>query len=177
VIVKKAAAFVAIIILWGAIAWLNEGLAISEEMPVPADMQASLFKKIFAYDKKLSSVADVKVVVAFIDSSAGLKDEIVKAFQGAGISVKALKADQVVGNLVDISAIYITAGANLLRPVCQNSQILSITGMPSLVENGSVAIGLGVAEGKPKILIHLGELKAVGHEVSAKLLQLAKIIE
>jgi hypothetical protein len=177
VIYKKAAAFVAIAIVWGAIAWLSAGSAISEEMAVPADMQASLFKKIFAYDKKLSTTTEIKVVVAFVDSSAGLKDEIVKAFQAAGILVKALKADQLAGNLGDISVIYLTSGGIPIRSVCQKSQILSITGMSALVENGSAAIGLGSADGKPKIIIHLGELKAEGHEVSAKLLQLAKVIE
>jgi len=156
--------------------WLSVGQAISQEMPVPAEMQASLFKKIFAYDKKLSLEAEIKVVVAFADSSAGMKDEIVKAFQGAGISAKALKMDQLPGNLGDVSAIYLTSGSGPVKSVCQKSQILSITGIPSLVESGAAAIGLGISESKPKIVIHLGELKAEGHEVSAKLLQLAKVI-
>jgi hypothetical protein len=147
------------------------------EMPVPPDMQASLFKKIFGYDKKLSTLSEYKIVVAYADASAAVKDEVVKAFQGVGISARALKADQLAGNLGDAAAVYIAAGAVSASSVCQKNQILSITGFPSLVESGTAAIGLGIAEGKPKILVHLGILKAEGHEVSAKLLQLAKVIE
>jgi hypothetical protein len=149
----------------------------ADDMPVPPDMQASLFKKIFGYDKKLSTLSEYKIIVAYSDASAGSKDEVVKAFQGVGISARALKADQLAGNIGDVSAIYIAAGAASAESVCQKNQILSITGFPSLVENGTAAIGLGVVESKPKILVHLGKLKAEGHEVSAKLLQLAKVIE
>lgn len=169
------------------IVWLIGGLfsllclaartAYSDEMPVPPEMQASLFKKIFGYDKKLSALSEFKIIVAYSEASAGMKDEVVKAFQGVGITAKALKADQLAGNLGDASAIYITAGAIAAESVCQKNQILSITGIPLLVENGSAAIGLAVVESKPKILVHMGKLKAEGHEVSAKLLQLAKVIE
>jgi len=158
-------------------AWVEGAPAISQEMPVPVDMQVSLFKKIFAYDKKLSAARDLKIIVAFADESAKTKDEVVKAFEGAGISAKALKADQMAGNIGDASVIYIAAGAGPLKSVCQKNQILSITGIPSLVESGAAAIGLGVLDSKPKIIVHMGELKAEGHEVSAKLLQLAKVIE
>ncbi len=156
--------------------WIRCVPAISQEMPVPAVMQASLFKKIFAYDKKLSSATDIKVAVVFSDSSAGVKDEIVKAFESAGISAKAFKADQIAANAGSLSAIYLTSGAESAKAVCQKNQVLCITGLPSLVESGTAAIGLGVSDNKPKIWIHLGELKAEGHEVSANLLQLAKVI-
>ncbi len=153
------------------------GHAVSEEMPVPPPMQAQLFKKIFAYDKKLSTAPTVKVVVAFVDSTASAKDALVKAFKEAEIPVQAMKADQVAANLGDASVIYVTGAAAAVRSICQKNQVLSITGIPSLVEAGNVSIGLSVAESKPKILVHMGELKAEGHEVSAKLLQLAKIID
>jgi hypothetical protein len=163
-----------LVLLFGS--WLSLA-GIAEEMPVPPEMQASLFKKIFAYDKKLSTLGEYKIIVVYADASASSKDELIKAFQGIGISARALKADQLIGNLGDTSAIYIAAGAVSASSICQKSQILSITGIPSLVESGNVAIGLGIAEGKPKILVHLGKLKAEGHEVSSKLLQLAKVIE
>jgi hypothetical protein len=160
---------------------LTPGLAgkmlMAEEMPVPPGMQASLFKKIFGYDKKLSTLTELKIVVAYAEASAASKDELVKAFQDVGISAIALKADQVAANLGDTSAVYIASGAASAESVCRKNHILSITGIPSLVENGTAAIGLGVVEGKPKILVHLGKLRAEGHEVSAKLLQLARVIE
>ena len=55
--------------------------------------------------------------------------------------------------------------------------ILSISGVPSYAENGSVSIGLGVEDGKPKIIINMSQLKAEKQELSADLLKIAKIIQ
>jgi hypothetical protein len=144
---------------------------------VPPDMQASLFKKIFAYDKKLAETAELKVVVAFSEVSSSLKDDIVKAFQSIGISARAAKVDQLAANLGGVDAVYLFADAASAKAICKKNQILSITGASSLVESGNAAIGIGVEDKKPKIVVHLKELKEEGHEVSAKLLQLAKVIE
>jgi hypothetical protein len=150
---------------------------IAQGTSVPIVMQAPLFKKILAYDKKLAMTTSIKLIVAFSDSSTAEIDEIVKAFLGEGMSVRAVKVDQLASNLGDAAVIYISAGADSANLICQKNQILSITGIPSLVENGKASIGLGVVDNRPKILVHLKKLKEEGHEVSAKLLQLAKVIE
>ena len=155
----------------------SPGQMFSQEMPVPTSMQVLLFKKIFSYDKKLSNAAEINILISYTNSSTKLKDEILDAFKKAGISIVAKKPDQVAGSLNGISAIYIIDDTGPVKPLCRENKILSITGVPALVQKGDAAVGLDVSDNKPKILVHMEELKSVGHEFSAKLLQLAEVIQ
>jgi len=149
---------------------------LAEDMPVPPELQVAIFKKVFNYDKSIQ-VGAVKMLVVFTDTSAGIKDQVVKAFKDSGVPVTAAKADQMSGSLEGINVLYIAPGVSGAKQVCQKNGILSITGNPSLVESGEASVGLSVQDNKPKIVVNLGRLKAEGHDMSANLLQLAKIIQ
>jgi hypothetical protein len=149
---------------------------LAQDMPVPPELQVAIFKKVFNYDKTIPGGAP-KMLVAYTDSSAAVKDQVVKAFKEAGVSVTAAKADQLAGALEGINVLYLAPGVTGVKQICQKNGILSITGVPSLVESGEASVGLAVVEAKPKIVVHLGRLKAEGHDMSANLLQLAKIIQ
>jgi len=58
------------------------------DMPVPPDLQVAIFKKVFNYDKSIQG-GSPKMLVAFTDTSAGIKDQVVKAFKDAGVTVSA----------------------------------------------------------------------------------------
>ncbi len=148
----------------------------AQDMPVPPELQVAIFKKVFNYDKSIQ-VGAVKMLVAFTDTTAGVKDQVVKAFKDSGVPVSAAKADQLAGALEGVNVLYITPGVPGAKQICQKNGILSITGSPSLVESGEASVGLSVQENKPKIVVNLGRLKAEGHDMSANLLQLAKIIQ
>jgi hypothetical protein len=150
--------------------------ALAQDMPVPAELQVALFKKVFGYDKTIQE-GTVKMLVAFTDTSAGVKDQVVKAFKDAGMAVSAAKADQLPASIGGVNVLYVTPGVSGTKQICQKNGILSITGMPSLVESGEASVGLSVMDNKPKIIVHLRQLKAEGHELSSNLLQLAKIIQ
>lgn len=150
--------------------------ALAQDMPVPTELQVALFKKVFGYDRKIQEGA-VKILVSYTDTSAGVKDQVVKAFKDAGLTVSAAKADQLPASIVGVNVLYVTPGVSSVKQICQKNGILSITGVPSLVESGEVSVGLAVMDNKPKIIVHLKQLKAEGHELSANLLQLAKIIQ
>ena len=145
-------------------------------MPIPAELQVALFKKVFIYDKTIQG-GEPKMLVAFTDASAGVKDQVIKAFKDSGVSVSAVKADQLPGAIGGINVVYVTPGVSGVKQICQKNGILSITGVPSLVESGEVSVGISVQDNKPKIIVHLKQLKAEGHELSANLLQLAKVIQ
>jgi hypothetical protein len=147
----------------------------AQEMPVPPELQVALFKKVFGYDKKIQQSA-LKMLVVFTDASAGVKDQIVKAFKDSGVAVNAVKSDQLTDSIAGVNVLYIAPGVSGAKQICQKNGILSITGMPSLVESGEASVGLSVLDNKPKIIVHLKQLKAEGHELSANLLQLARII-
>jgi len=150
--------------------------AFAADPSLPPDLQVSLFKKVFGYDKTIPP-GTIKLVVAFTDSSASIKDQVVKAFQESGIAVSAVKEEQLSGSLSGVNVLYVTPGIQNAKQLCQKNGILSITGTPSLVESGEASVGLSVMDNKPKILVHLKQLKAEGHELSANLLQLAKVIQ
>jgi YfiR/HmsC-like len=141
----------------------------AQSMPVPANLQAALFQKIFAFDKTLAAKGNVQVAIIGNSSS-----DIVAALQSVGISAKAVNSDQVPS---DVSVVYIMPGVTSTKQQSASKGILSISGVPSYAENGSVSIGLGVEDGKPKIIINMSQLKAERQELSADLLKIAKIIQ
>jgi hypothetical protein len=147
-----------------------------EDLSVPPDLQVAIFKKVFGYDKAIQE-GSLKMLVAFSDSSGAVKDQMVKAFKNSGVAVSAAKADQLSGSVTGVNVMYVLPGVSGARQVCQKNGILCITGIPSLVESGEASVGLSLLDNKPKILIHLKELKAEGHDLSANLLQLAKVIQ
>jgi hypothetical protein len=65
----------------------------------------------------------------------------------------------------------------LAKQLCQESGVLSISAVPSLVESGDFSIGIGTKGGRPQILVNLSRLEAEGHQVSSELLKLAKVIQ
>ncbi len=160
VLFKKT--FAIVIFLLGAITTNS----FAQEMAVPANLQAALFKKIFSFNKTLTAKGNVEVAVI----GAGA-DEVVSAFKSVGLNAKA--ADQIGG----ASVVYVMPGAPAPKAQSASKGVLSISGVTSYVEDGKVAIGLGVEGGKPKIIIHMAQLKAEGQELSADLLKIAKVIQ
>lgn len=142
----------------------------SQEMPVPVNLQAALFKKIFTFDKTLQSKS-VEVAILSADGSA---TEVVNSFKEAGINVKVVN-----GNSIPEGAtiIYVMPGIESPKQQSAQKKVLSISGVTSFVESGKVAVGLGVEGGKPKIIVNMAQLKAEGHELSADLLKIAKVIQ
>ncbi len=149
--------------------------AFAGDAAIPPDLQVSIFKKVFGFDKAFQT-GSLKLVVVFNDSSAAAKDQLVKAFQNSGIAATAVREEQLSSSLSGVNVLYVSPGVQS-KQICQKNGILSITGTPSLVESGEASVGLSVLDNKPKIIVHLKQLKAEGHELSANLLQLAKLIQ
>ena len=147
----------------------------AQESAVPINIQVVLFKKIFMFDKSLQG--DPKIVVVYADASQGSKDDIVSAFQQAGLTAFAVKSDQAAARIPEASVVYLAAGAGSAKSLCVRNSLLSISGVTSLVEEGAVAVGIGTESGKPKIVVTLGVLKSEGHELSADVLKMARIIQ
>lgn len=135
---------------------------------VPANLQAALFKKIFSFNKTLQAKG---VVVAVIGNSS---DAIVSAFKDAGINAKAINGNQVPDG---VTVVYVMSGAPTPKTQSAAKGVLSISGDAAYVEGGKVAIAIGNEDGKPKIIIHLGQLKAEGQELSPDLLKIARVIK
>ena len=148
---------------------------IAQDMPVPTDLQAALFKKIFSFDKTLSGLP--KVLILYSDGSAGVKDQLIKSFSSVGITAAGVTADQLGGSMNSGTVVYVAPGVISPNSQFSNKKVLSITGVTSYVESGKVSVGIGTEGGKPKIIVNISQLKSEGHELSVDLLKLAKIIQ
>lgn len=150
------------------------GTLTAQRMAVPANLQSAIFKKIFGFDKTLQEKGRIEVAVVYGDVAS--RDAIVAAFNDLGIPAVPIRSDQASSGVGSATIVYVTPGGVPPKQLCVSNQILSISGVASFVENGQVSIGLTVEGGKPKILIHKGQLKAEGHELAKEILSMAKVI-
>lgn len=156
---------------------LTSGLFSAEPPTVPPDLQVAIFKKIFGYTRSLSPQAASRIVVVHDDRQPALVDQLSKGFQQLGIEAVAIHKDHLSAQLPEGGVLYVAVPDMSFRQICREKHVLSIAGSAALVEKGEVAIGLALVDSKPKIIVNLSELRAEGHELSAQLLQLAKVIQ
>ena len=140
----------------------------AQEMSVPPNLQAALFKKIFSFNKTLTSKGNVEVAVL---GNGG--DAVASALKEVGVNAKAVGGDQIPSG---VSVVYVMPGTAAPKQQSASKGVLSISGVSSFVEDRKVAIGIGVEGGKPKIIINMSQLKAEGQELSSDLLKIARVI-
>lgn len=152
--------------------------ALVAAMPVPVHLQAAIFKKIFSYDRSLAS-GNAKVLVVQPDGAPGQRDEVVRAFTENGIKASATRAADVRKDIGGATVVYLLPGvdAGAIAPLCASGKVLSVTGDSAIYQGGGAAVAIGIAEGKPKIMVNLKRLRADGHELSGELLKLAQVTE
>jgi hypothetical protein len=139
-------------------------ILVAQKMPVPSLVQAALLKKIFTFDKALSGKSTLEITVL------GAGNDIVSALKSVGMNVTS-------GDAVEGDVVYFGPGAAAQKSSSAKAGVLSVSGIPSNAEKGLVSVALGIEDGRPKIIINKTQLKAEGHELSADLLMLARIIE
>jgi hypothetical protein len=168
----------------------------AQDMPLPVAVQYELFVKILSYDRNLAPRAADAVVIAVVFQRAvrpsrAAADEFVAAVGSStaravhGLPIRAVRVE-----LTDTSSLdraLVAAGANVaylaplratnvgdLLHVTQRLGILTMTGVPAYVEAG-VAVGLGVRNGKPQIMVNLPGARAGGADLAAPLLSIAEV--
>lgn len=153
--------------------------ALADSMLVPAKTQAAILTKMLAYDKALQSKPGVKFLLIGSERDPGLAEELVGAFKALGVIVIATKTDELAGKANDSTIVYMMTGiaSTVVKRLCAERRVLSVSGYPGLAENGDVSVAIGLRpDGKPQIVVHLGRLEAEGHQFSPDLLKLAKIV-
>ncbi|MCX6143217.1 MAG: YfiR family protein [Ignavibacteriales bacterium] len=170
----------------------------AQEMPVPMDVQYSLFLKILSFDRNFRTRVDEKVVIGVLSqegvkSSLQAKEDFLNA--AAQCSQKQLfdKPIECVGISIEegadlqnalaglrLTAAYITpmraVNISALARSLAERGIITLTGIPEYVEKG-VVIGIGLRADRPLILINLTQGKRAGADLSAQLLRLAKVVD
>jgi hypothetical protein len=169
----------------------------AEIMPVPAELQVPLILKILTYDRNFESKTqtELRVGIVFVSgnpASIKAKNEIVEVFRSFSdktvkkLAIKHSAVEYVSDSQVEEAArsnqfniFYVAPGNSknldtLLR-ISRARQIITTTGVPAYVDRG-IAVGVGVEQDKPHVLINLTSSKAEGSEFDASLLRIAKVV-
>lgn len=170
----------------------------AEQMPLAAEAQIPLLLKVLTYDRNFERKAGKELVLGIVHDpadrdSAKATDEVgTTLFKFAGKTVKKLPIKYFTIEFTgaadlerfvkekNISALYIAPGnaktlAAVLK-VADDLDLTTLTGVPDYVRRG-VAVGIGVAQDKPQILINLAAARAEGSDFDASLLRIATVLE
>ena len=171
--------------------------ALAEEMALAADLQVPLLLKVLTYDRNLEARAGKELAIGIVfdagdRDSAKATDQIGSTlFKFSGKTVKTLPIKYYTIEYTSpadlerfvkqrgISVLYVAPGntKNLpgLLKLSQDLDLVSATGVPDYVRKG-VAVGIGVGQDRPQILINLASAKAEGSDFDASLLRIATIL-
>jgi len=156
---------------------LTSQFVFAQEVAVPADIQAVIFKKVFTYVRTLPPAGAPHLLILYDEGTTKSMGEIRKAFEQVRIDAVGVQEADLANGIQEGSIVYIATPRGSFRQQLQRTRSLSITGLPLLVQRGDASIGLALQDSKPKILVNLSQLKAEGHELASNLLQLAQVIQ
>lgn len=157
---------------------LLAGIAWTEEMPVAANQQGEVFKKVFSFDRTLADREDVELLIVYQGQPTGVIGDVMASFQQAGIVASTTSGTDLPSRIDRAAVVYFAPGVDVdaFSALCAQNQVLTISGVPSFAEDGHVAIGVDLRDGRPEIVVHMARLKSEGHEFSSELLRLSRII-
>ena len=146
------------------------------DMVIPAKLQAMIIKKVVSFDQALATKTAFKVVVVYAAESELVANELAREFGSNGISAEIVPVAGLAGKISGCDVVYLCPGTAAAKGTVDGSGKLSVSGVPAFVNNGTVSVAIGEADGKPNILIHQGRLAQEKHEFSSKLLKLATVM-
>jgi hypothetical protein len=126
--------------------------------PAPHKFQAALFLKILAFNKNIIGGGDLTIhVVGDSKFAAAMKAAVGKKVGKSTIASVVDGADVPAGS---VAAVYVSDPSKVasVTAYAQKNSVLSITGNPDLVAKG-ISLGVGVAGGKPKIMLNISSSK------------------
>ena len=169
---------------------------IAQDMPVPLNVQVPLLSKIVFYDRTFLERKCSNIVIGIVFQSGyrasfATKERLTSLIDKFGPSIGTLPlryvcidvdGDQGWSDNPDIDKVdmlYISPlRAMSLDKILQTStrrRLLTFSGVPDYVASG-VAVGFGVRDDKPLIVINLPAAKAEGADFSSQLLRVAEVI-
>jgi uncharacterized protein DUF4154 len=180
-----------------ALATLMSAPLSAESMPAPTDLQVPLILKVLTYDRELLQKVKSELTIGIVyfpsdPTSIQAKDDVLRILQQ--LSDKTVRKVAIRSVAVEykspadllsavsanhINVFYVTPGnaphLDRVLQVSQSQRITTVTGVPDYVQKG-VAVGIGVRQDKPQILINLASVKSEGSEFDASLLRIATVI-
>ena len=142
-------------------------------------VQASLLRRVVAYDPGLSGGEAVRVLVVHGRLSAPRAAELALALTAAGFVASALEVDEAerVASARVVVWVMPDAASDAVKRLTTTRSWLSVCGEGATTLSGGAALALRRREdGRPEILLHLGRLKAEKHAFLSSLVEMAKVI-
>jgi YfiR/HmsC-like len=180
-----------------ALTWILVAPAGAEQMPLAAEAQIPLLLKVLTYDRNFELKAGAELALGIVhdpsdrDSAKATEEVGSTLYKFAGKTVKRLPLKYYTiefTGTVDlerfvkekhISVLYIAPGSGkslaAVLKLSEELKLTTLTGVPDYVRRG-VAVGIGVEQDKPQILINLATARAEGSDFDASLLRLAIVI-
>ncbi len=169
----------------------------AEPMALAAETQIPLLLKVLTYDRNFEKKAGKELAIGIVydpsdRDSAKATDEVgTTLFKFTSRTVKGLPMKYYTIEFTGvadlerfvkdkkISALYIAPGnakglAALLK-ASEDLRLTTLTGVPDYVRRG-VAVGIGLNQDKPQILINLASARAQGCDFDANLLRIATVL-
>lgn len=168
----------------------------AQEIAIPVDVHMSLLTKVLAYDRSFPVQPGAEIVLGVVhectwEPSLDVAKEVRRFVRKHKLTVGGRPVrlvPVVVSTVADlkvaldrspISVLYFAPLRGVpiqeLIEISQLRQIRTITGVAEYVEDG-VAMGIGERDFRPLILVNLQAARAEGADLSAQVLQLAKVI-
>jgi hypothetical protein len=158
-------------------------------MPVPVDVQTDLFLNIGKLDRAFDPSKGVTIGILYqqgYPESVGVKDAMIAAIKLRNLPIVCVPLEVGSAQLLrkrlaetDANIIYVaplrSVDVSEIGQITRQRKIRSATGVPEYVELG-IAVGIGLRNKRPLIIIHLGNARAEGSDFSSQLLSLARIV-
>lgn len=143
-------------------------------LEVPVDLQVAILKKVLKFDSTLPDAEHAAILVVH-SGDAKTAGAFVGAFKGAGFKAVAGEAASLPGALAGAKVAYFCPGAEGAANKV-GAGVLTLCGATKPVESNQVAVGVGMVDAKPKLLVSLSAYNACGHTIDSQVLGLARII-
>jgi len=174
---------------------LGLNVAARAEVMVPEKAQVPIFLKLLTYDRSLtedtgkpiqigvlaqsetrSSGASAKAFLEALESMRG------KTINGRAFEVRHLGApDELSQQLAenDIDILYVADGSGseieTIRNATRQWGVLTLSGSGEMAKQG-LSLGIGLRDGRPRILVNLEALEEEGHVLDARVLRLCEVV-
>ncbi|MEO8200095.1 MAG: YfiR family protein [Gemmatimonadota bacterium] len=171
----------------------------AQDMEAPVDIQVSLLYKILTFDRNLGARAlgdDIVIAIVYQtgyrpsmvardqvqDALKKLKDSTISGHPMHWVAVE-LTTPEALGpalahNRVDVIYVAPLRGVDLgsIIAAARATLLTTFTGVPRYVERG-LAVGVGIANERPQIIVNLTAARAEGSDFTSQLLRVSKVIE
>jgi hypothetical protein len=172
------------------------GLAHADDIPVPAELQATLLAKVAAYDRNLASRSGERVHILLVGkpsdpTSMPFVRQMSQALSGLETFAKLPHDEEIVEyegpeelaqkcRSSSASVVYVGPGFHSdiepIRAVLESTSVLTVSANPEDVPRG-IVLGFDLISGKPKLVLHLGQSRKQRVDLMADVLKLMRIVD